>query len=248
MLLLLLLLLLHLQLGLCVPLPAPSNVSISSYNMMHSLRVWPGPRTPPEARFVVQTLSSRARVRAVASNQTSKWTISRQFQPLSDTVLGPPDVSVSGCGNCLILQVRNPTEDLLEHSSQLKDVLWDLVLSVRRTRDGAEFRLTLPYKPESTVSYLQPGVEYCVTASFSSSFSQKSVSSERRCSFTSPPPDEHSYLVLLGLFVLFSITAFLLLVGWSFRSQVQTCSFYQLNLRSQTSCLMKTPLTQETLT
>uniref|UniRef100_A0A3Q2ZZZ4 Interferon alpha/beta receptor 2-like n=1 Tax=Kryptolebias marmoratus TaxID=37003 RepID=A0A3Q2ZZZ4_KRYMA len=219
MLLLLLLLLLHLQLGLCVPLPAPSNVSISSYNMMHSLRVWPGPRTPPEARFVVQTLSSRgsrwrsvaecsnlksgqtcnltndftdvfdhyrARVRAVASNQTSKWTISRQFQPLSDTVLGPPDVSVSGCGNCLILQVRNPTEDLLEHSSQLKDVLWDLVLSVRRTRDGAEV------SSRSTVSYLQPGVEYCVTASFSSSFSQKSVSSERRCSFTSPPPDEHS--------------------------------------------------------
>lgn len=114
----------------------------------------------------------RARVRAFVSNQTSKWTVSREFQPLSDSetpqhcyrtlggvkgqremlshsfwirsglfvsaaVLGPPDVSVSGCGNCLVLQVRIPTEDWIQQNSQLKGLFWDLAVHIWRTRDGA---------------------------------------------------------------------------------------------------------------
>lgn len=62
----------------------------------------------------------------------------------------------------------------------------------------SQFILKLPYKPESIISYLQPGVEYCVSVSVSSRFNKNSVSSVRRCSFTSPPPDESSrtFLVL----------------------------------------------------
>lgn len=50
-------------------------------------------------------------------------------------VLGPPDVTVSGCGNCLLLQLKVPTARGRE---QLKDLYGELVLTVRRTRDGAQ--------------------------------------------------------------------------------------------------------------
>lgn len=51
-------------------------------------------------------------------------------------MLGPPDVSVSGCGNCLILKVRvPPTRGLQLHE--------ELVFHVQRTRDGAQVRARL---------------------------------------------------------------------------------------------------------
>lgn len=52
---------------------------------------------------------------------------------LPAAVLGPPDVSVSGCGNCLLLQLTAPTG-----LQQLRDLYRGLVLHVQRTRDGAQ--------------------------------------------------------------------------------------------------------------
>uniref|UniRef100_A0A3B3UQW0 Interferon alpha/beta receptor 2-like n=1 Tax=Poecilia latipinna TaxID=48699 RepID=A0A3B3UQW0_9TELE len=215
----LLLLLLHL---VCVSLPAPANVSITSYNMEHILRFWPDPRTPPDARFTVQIHSTRkqrwktvaecaeltagqtcnltsklkdsfglyvAQVQAFRTNQTSSWTTSNLFHPLADTVLGPPEVSVSGCGNCLVLQIR-------DGPVQLKDLQREMELNVRRTRDGQE----------TVISYLQPGVEYCVSVSFKSLINRNSVPSARRCAFTSPPPPQHSCTPLqITLFLRLSV-------------------------------------------
>ncbi|XP_029314462.1 interferon alpha/beta receptor 2-like isoform X2 [Cottoperca gobio] len=230
------LILLHVRLGnapwmevASVSLPAPSNVSISSFNMEHTLSFLPGPDTPSDAHFNVQTLHLRknlwrpvaaclqltagqqckltrvfkdpfvhyrARVQAFTPTQTSNWTVSGQFQPLTDTVLGPPDVSLSGCGNCLVLQLRVPTTRRLQ---QLKDFYRVIVLRVQRTRDGVQFSLSLPYKEESVITYLQPGVEYCVTVSISSPFNSNPVSSPPRCAFTSPPPSRSSQCVVFSL-------------------------------------------------
>uniref|UniRef100_A0A3Q2TTZ4 Interferon alpha/beta receptor 2 n=1 Tax=Fundulus heteroclitus TaxID=8078 RepID=A0A3Q2TTZ4_FUNHE len=133
-----------------------------------------------------------AQVRASRTNQTSQWTRSREFQPLTDTVLGPPDFSVSGCGNCLILQIRDSSWSRFDHNVQLKNLYWEVEFNVKRTRDGAEFRLKLPYEQKSVISHLQPGVEYCVSASFTSILNHNAVSSERHCAFTSPPPPRHT--------------------------------------------------------
>ncbi|XP_051258989.1 interferon alpha/beta receptor 2 isoform X2 [Dicentrarchus labrax] len=240
------LLLLHLHLGnapwiecgeeveglnvVCDSLPAPSNVSISSFNMEHTLSFLPGPGTPSSARFSVEVFSFRknlwkpvvscsaltarqtcnltrtfkdplksyrARVRAIAPNQTSYWTMSRDFYPLTDTVLGPPDVSVSGCGNCLLLQLKIPPR----MTQQLQDLYRDLILHVQRTRDGAEFRLNVHYEEEIVIAYLQPGVEYCVSVSVNrpTFFGSNSVSSKPYCAFTSPPSHSSSLYVVYCL-------------------------------------------------
>nr|XP_020442454.1 interferon alpha/beta receptor 2-like isoform X2 [Monopterus albus] len=229
------LLLLHLHLGnapwievVCASLPAPASVSISSFNMEHILSFLPGPGTPSNTHFMVQTIRPRknswrlvagcselmagqtcnltkvfkdpydkyqARIQAFTPTQTSNWTVSQWFQPLTDTVLEPPDVSVSGCGNCLIMQLKVPT------TRGLKDLYRGVTFHVQRTRDGAQFSLTLPFKEKNVITYLQPGVEYCVTVSVTGLFTSKPVFSKPYCAFTSPPPHRVNVVfILLGVF------------------------------------------------
>ncbi|XP_050928725.1 LOW QUALITY PROTEIN: interferon alpha/beta receptor 2 [Lates calcarifer] len=229
-----------------VSLPAPSNVSISSFNMEHTVSFLPGPGTPSNTHFTVQIIHHRknswrpvvgcldlmagqicnltrafknpyshykARVQAFTPTQKSNWTVSGWFKPLSDTVLGPPDVSVSGCGNCLILQLRVPATSGLQQGLQLglqlKDLYREAILHVKRTRDGAEFSLNLPYSEENVITYLQPGVEYCVTVSVTGLFNSNLVPSKPYCAFTSPPPPRSSLYVVFGLLGAFSLLGFL---------------------------------------
>ncbi|XP_067458960.1 interferon alpha/beta receptor 2-like isoform X1 [Thunnus thynnus] len=241
--------------GKCDPLPAPSNVSISSFNMEHTLSFLPGPETPPDTHFTVQILNPRysvnrmyrgkekkstwkevascseltagqtcdltrafqepfdhyyARVQAFTPTQKSDWKISRQFQPLSDTVMGPLDVSVSGCGNCLLVQVSLPKSKGLQQHEQFQSFYRVIDFNVQRTRDGVQFKLKLPYKEENMITYLQPGVEYCVTVSVSSPFNSNSVPSKPFCAFTSPPPRNLLYMVY-GLLGAFCVLGFLLM-------------------------------------
>ncbi|KAM8854615.1 interferon alpha/beta receptor 2-like isoform 2-T2 [Spinachia spinachia] len=223
----------------CVSLPGPSIVSISSFNLEHTLCFLPGLETPLDTRFTVQILHLRrrtwrpvtaclelragqtcdltavlkdptdpyrARVQAVTSTQTSNWTVSERFTPLSDTVLGPPDVTVSGCGNYLLLHITLPTKAL----KQLKQLYRRVVLQVRRSRDGVQFNLSLPYNEENKISYLQQGVEYCVSVSVTSLINYNCVASTPRCAFTSPPRPTSSLHMLLSLLGACCALAFLL--------------------------------------
>lgn len=51
-----------------------------------------------------------------------------------------------------------------------------------------QFTLNLRYQDNMVITYLQPGVEYCVTVSVKALFGTNSVPSEPRCAFTSLPP------------------------------------------------------------
>lgn len=55
-------------------------------------------------------------------------------------------------------------------------------------RPALQFQLSLQYREETVITYLQPGVEYCVTVSVETLFNSNSVPSDAHCAFTSPPP------------------------------------------------------------
>eukprot|EP00064_Thunnus_orientalis_P014445 superscaffoldBa00002502_g14489 len=124
--------------------------------------------------------------------------------------MGPLDVSVSGCGNCLLVQVSLPKSKGLQQHQQFQSFYRVIDFNVQRTRDGVQFKLKLPYKEENMITYLQPGVEYCVTVSVSSPFNSNSVPSKPFCAFTSPPPRNLLYMVY-GLLGAFCVLGFLLM-------------------------------------
>uniref|UniRef100_A0A667Z193 Interferon/interleukin receptor domain-containing protein n=1 Tax=Myripristis murdjan TaxID=586833 RepID=A0A667Z193_9TELE len=129
----------------------------------------------------------QARVQAFTPTQESNWTLTGHFTPYTDTVLGPPKVSVSGCGNCLLLQVSPPTSGSIQQNKQLQNLYSGLLCVVRRTRDGAQFSLNLAYEEEILIRYLQPGVEYCVTVTVTATINSNSMPTEPHCAFTGPP-------------------------------------------------------------
>uniref|UniRef100_A0A3B4AH44 Fibronectin type-III domain-containing protein n=1 Tax=Periophthalmus magnuspinnatus TaxID=409849 RepID=A0A3B4AH44_9GOBI len=194
---------------LCVPHPV--NVSIWSFNLEHILHFLPGPGTPANALFGIQVSKGKwrdvarctrmnpaqpcdltlvfkdpmdiyqARVQAFTSDQRSNWTESALFQPLSDTILGPPLLMLSGCGNCLLLRISPP----LLKTDQPLNLLAELHVQVQRSRDGAQ--VSMPLREEIRVEHLQRGVEYCVIVTVHTMFNENSTPSKRLCAESSPP-------------------------------------------------------------
>lgn len=64
-----------------------------------------------------------------------------------------------------------------------------------------QFSLSRPLQEELRLSYLEPGVEYCVVASVGTSFSPSGVPSRPHCAFTSTPPSQRTSFVHLQLSV-----------------------------------------------
>ncbi|XP_036821128.1 interferon alpha/beta receptor 2-like [Oncorhynchus mykiss] len=85
----------------CLP-PVFSNMSIVSFNLEHTLTWLPCSGTPANTHFTVQSL------RIIVFTSTPDLPIA--------AVLCPLVVSVSGCGNCLLLQVTPPTSRGLQRS------------------------------------------------------------------------------------------------------------------------------------
>ncbi|KAJ8282237.1 hypothetical protein COCON_G00047560 [Conger conger] len=141
-----------------------------------------------------------ARVQAFGSAQRSNWTLSTSFIPIMDTVLGPPQVLVTGCGNCLRLQITPPTgrgpHKLLSHHLLSEFTCW-----VRRSGDNTQFSLRVSSSKEFLVEHLEPGVEYCITAAVTVNFNTHALPSQPQCAYTSPPPFNTVYALLTALSV-----------------------------------------------
>ncbi|KAI5628531.1 interleukin-10 receptor subunit beta precursor [Silurus asotus] len=128
----------------------------------------------------------QARVQAFSQDKESNWTTSKFFTPLLDTTLGPPLVSVTGCGNCLILRL-SPPASMEQNHNPLPYIYQHYSINVSRTRDKAQFAMKAS-NGETLINYLEPGAEYCITAIMVTSFNNPVVPSDPQCSLTSPQP------------------------------------------------------------
>ncbi|KAG5852383.1 interferon alpha/beta receptor 2-like [Anguilla anguilla] len=149
--------------------------------------------------FVDSTSFYLARVQAFGSARRSNWTLSAHFNPILDTVLGPPQVSVSGCGSCLRLQIAPPTGRGPQHLLS-RHLLSEFTCWVRRSGDHTQFSLRV-FSEEFLVEHLEPGVEYCVTAVVTVNFNTRAEPSEPQCAYTSPPPIDTATILLIALCV-----------------------------------------------
>nr|XP_015219032.1 PREDICTED: interferon alpha/beta receptor 2-like [Lepisosteus oculatus] len=137
-------------------------------------------------------------VQAFTELEISNWSVSNVFHPSSDTVLGPPELAVSGCGNCLRLQISPPKgkrmHRFLEFHHRFK-----YICEVLRLRDGSKFTVQVVASDKDIIiEYLEPGTEYCITAKMQTVFTRHSQTSQPCCAFTSPEP-VNTVPVTLGL-------------------------------------------------
>ncbi|XP_036417831.1 interferon alpha/beta receptor 2-like [Colossoma macropomum] len=145
-----------------------------------------------------------ARVQAFVPDQESNWTSSKLFYPMLDTILGAPVVELTGCGNCLLLQLSPPASR--GHRRQLEFFFSDYVVNVSRTRDKAQFVIRAS-SGKNLINYLELGVEYCITVLPVTNLNNAVVPSGPHCTYTSPAPVNTVPVFVGALCTLFLLVA-----------------------------------------
>ncbi|KAG7463678.1 hypothetical protein MATL_G00179130 [Megalops atlanticus] len=201
-------------------LPAPVNVTIESRNFDHNLRWDPGPGTPEGTTYrviysgcrknkeinvpdssvdkVKQTLRNctsyaedtyTISVKAVNGGVESPWS-NYTFTPYTDTVLGPPEVSVTGCGGCLNLTITLPRGNA---RSSITEIYMDFNFHIFWKRAGnTKVWNTSTSKSSYVLQHLAAGVEYCVRVQPQLNVNKHTLSSNWTCAFSSPVKQSRS--------------------------------------------------------
>ncbi|XP_070770626.1 interferon lambda receptor 1-like [Enoplosus armatus] len=193
-------------------LPAPVNVHVDSVNFRHVLRWDPGPGTPPGTQFKVFTRvygeerkgpqnltktslklkldnSMRYYLTVQASyNQTLSPESHVTFNPYEDTTIGPPKLSLAGCGNCIHVNVSLHKNIQKFYDAHFK-VLW-------RKRKEAEVSHEIRESKSFTIKNLENGMEYCVQVHTMIRLNQHTKPSAWNCTFTSIVEPSRGPLVL----------------------------------------------------
>ncbi|XP_067458967.1 interferon alpha/beta receptor 1-like isoform X2 [Thunnus thynnus] len=196
-------------------LPAPVNVSVKSVNFNHILRWDPGPGTPPGTQYiVVKRLNGDKKELSQNTTETSlkldldsycsyyltvqasyNQTLSPKspkvpFSPFKDTKIDPPKVSLTGCGDCI--QVNISLHKNIEEFYPLPHFTVSLKkpneAEKNYTREGKNF----------TLENLQKGQEYCVKVRLESNLNKNIESSAWTCTFTSIE-EQRRVDVILGI-------------------------------------------------
>ncbi|KAM9344394.1 uncharacterized protein KZ484_016726 [Pholidichthys leucotaenia] len=210
----LLILLILLLYSAAASLPAPINPTVDSANFRHILRWDPGPGTPPGTNYTVSQRNRRHwksiqseptnrtwsrlklkkdveyyyfRVQASHNDVLSPWSSqTKRFTPTSDTRIDPPQVSLTGHGHCLQVDVSLPKPDKSSGISDITkiygdrfDVFW------KKGKEGKAEGMLQDGK-SFNISNLEKGVEYCVQVKLHTNQNTLISPSNWTCSFTSP--------------------------------------------------------------
>lgn len=110
-----------------------------------------------------------------------------RFEPLTETCLGPPEVNISSCLNCINVTVKLPTSHLRNNEKpvSLIDTYEEIDYYITlKTPDGEHKmpRETTTKETFSTViGELYPNTNYCVSVTVSASMNKNSIPSAWKC-------------------------------------------------------------------
>ncbi|KAM4731515.1 uncharacterized protein FYW61_009522 [Anableps anableps] len=200
-------------------LPAPVNLRVESRNLQNVLHWDPGPGTPPGTQFWIFKWIKKLYRFPEATNSTSfklklnsfkRYNLAVQasynhsqsplsknitFQAVSETVIGPPLLSVAGCGTCIQVNISLPD---LDPVTKAEGIHYDIIFRVRwrKGKDG-EIQEWREEKRIFNLSNLEKDVEYCVQVVTEIRVNDNVLPSEWKCVFTSIPEPQKEMLILV---------------------------------------------------
>ncbi|XP_063079814.1 interleukin-20 receptor subunit alpha [Engraulis encrasicolus] len=161
-----------------------------------------------------------ARVRAVDTSRglVSTWVNTTQFDPRTDTVLGPPQVTVRVDGNALDIKLRGPMRwrtKYMKNERSLSRVYSELDYKIFVYNTTGQMREIITKNKSYRVGSLEYDRLYCISAeTHSQSIPLASRPSPRHCQTTPPDPFKaHMLLVILGGLLPSAISLFVLIVA-----------------------------------
>ncbi|XP_077437045.1 interferon alpha/beta receptor 2-like isoform X2 [Vanacampus margaritifer] len=193
-------------------LPAPSNLSVKSVNFFHILYWDPGPATPPGAQYkVFSRLSGKKEKKAqndypttatsfqlkldnykyyftVQAFNDGTWSPASEevsFTPFEQTKIGPPNVTVTECGNCIQINISLPEAD--KSSGIANNDIMAFYKSNFRVLLKKSNKIEGVYKTADrsiTINDLEKGKQYCVQIKTEIAMNKNTEPSPWVCTFT----------------------------------------------------------------
>ncbi|KAM6099810.1 interferon alpha/beta receptor 2 [Theristicus caerulescens] len=109
------------------------------------------------------------------------------FVPYTDTSLGPPEVNISSCLNCINVTIKLPTSHFRENEKLLSliDIYQELDYDITlKTLDGEHKRRREKTTEEifnTVIEELYPNGNYCVSVAVTASLNKRSIPSAWKC-------------------------------------------------------------------
>lgn len=235
----LLLMLLTALLGRGVCLLPPLNLTMSSFNFKHKLHWTAAPDSPPGITYHVCARRSESSKQVATSE--SPWaevklkhlrdtyilfvksclnktcslpSINFKFTPYLNTVITTPNVTMSGCGTCIWMNISLPKAHTASGLKDLSKIYPTISYNVswrRKTNEEVAFRVTR--NQTDIIPHLLPQTEYCVRVrpSYMEVIFQPSP---WRCLFTSvlQPSPVFAVVGLVATLVVLSLLALILIL------------------------------------
>ncbi|NXN63719.1 INRA2 protein, partial [Himantopus himantopus] len=125
--------------------------------------------------------------------------------------LGPPEVNISSCLNCINVTIKLPTSHLIKDEKlwSLTDIYIELYYAITlKTRDGEHKG---PYKKitaeifSTVIEELYPNRNYCVSVVVTASLNKNSIPSAWKCVTSDSVAQQDYYTVAIAGAVCFSL-------------------------------------------
>lgn len=221
-------------------LPAPLNLAVSSVNFKHELRWTEAPGSPPglkyhvnvscsekkpkvvttkklwaEVRLKKPTVIYTLRVRSSFNESKSPWSKGKTFTPYLQTNITAPNVTLSGCGKCIQMNITLPKAYRKSGIMDIGKIYLDLSYKVSwrlKQEEAVEFIET---KNQTVlIPHLFEGTEYCVQVQPIYLDLNTFQPSSWECVFTSivQPPQVFAVVGSVAALVLVSLSALILIL------------------------------------
>ncbi|KAM9300894.1 interferon alpha/beta receptor 2 isoform 2-T5 [Morus bassanus] len=134
-----------------------------------------------------------------------------RFQPYSDTSLGPPEVNVSSCLNCINVTIKLPTPHVRNNEKPLSliDIYQDLDYDITlKTLDGEHKRPREKITEEifnTVIEELYPNRNYCVSVMVIAFRSKRSTPSAWKCVTADSVAQQDYHIVTIAGAICFSL-------------------------------------------